>query len=54
MESKKIKIGNRVIGKGEKCFIIAEAGSNHDRKGWNPPLPPRHEEKVDNRYRPVV
>lgn len=27
----KIKIGNRWIGKGYPCFIIAEAGSNHDR-----------------------
>jgi len=29
---RKIKIGRRLIGKGEPCFIIAEAGSNHDRK----------------------
>lgn len=28
----KIKIGNRSIGQGEPCFIIAEAGSNHDQK----------------------
>ena len=27
----KIKIGNRLIGPGEPTFIIAEAGSNHDR-----------------------
>jgi sialic acid synthase SpsE/RimJ/RimL family protein N-acetyltransferase len=27
---KSIRIGNRKIGPGEKCFIIAEAGSNHD------------------------
>lgn len=29
---KKIKIGNRLVGEGERCFIIAEAGSNHDGK----------------------
>lgn len=29
---KKIKIGNRLIGEGEPCFIIVEAGSNHDGK----------------------
>lgn len=29
---KKIKIGNRLVGEGEPCFIIAEAGSNHDGK----------------------
>jgi len=29
---KKIKIGNRLIGEGEPCFIIAEAGSNHNGK----------------------
>lgn len=29
---KKIKIGNRSVGEGEPCFIIAEAGSNHDGK----------------------
>jgi len=28
----KIKVGNRLIGEGEPCFIIAEAGSNHDGK----------------------
>lgn len=27
----KIKIGNRVIGRGQKCFIIGEIGSNHNR-----------------------
>lgn len=27
---KKIKIGDRYIGDGEKCFFIAEAGSNHN------------------------
>ena len=27
----KFKIGNRWVGEGEPCFIIAEAGSNHDR-----------------------
>lgn len=27
----KIKIGNRWVGDGEPCFIIAEAGSNHNR-----------------------
>jgi len=29
--NKKIKIGNRLIGDGEPCFIIAEVGSNHNR-----------------------
>jgi N-acetylneuraminate synthase len=28
---KKVLIGERLIGEGEKCFIIAEAGSNHNR-----------------------
>lgn len=28
----KIKIGNKFVGKNEPCFIIAEAGSNHDGK----------------------
>ncbi|MDI6736484.1 MAG: N-acetylneuraminate synthase family protein [bacterium] len=28
---KKIKIGNRFVGEGEPCFVIAEAGSNHNR-----------------------
>lgn len=27
---KKVKVGNRMIGEGEPCFVIAEAGSNHD------------------------
>jgi N-acetylneuraminate synthase/N,N'-diacetyllegionaminate synthase len=27
---KKIKIGNKLIGEGESCFIIAEAGVNHN------------------------
>ena len=27
---KKIKIGNKIIGEGEPCFIIAEAGVNHN------------------------
>lgn len=27
-----IKVGNCFIGDGEPCFIIAEAGANHDRK----------------------
>jgi len=26
----RIKIGNRMVGDGESCFIIAEAGSNHN------------------------
>ncbi len=30
--TKKIKIGERFVGNGEPVFIIAEAGSNHDRK----------------------
>ncbi|MBU4298539.1 N-acetylneuraminate synthase, partial [Patescibacteria group bacterium] len=29
---KKIKIGNKLIGKGGMCFIIAEAGVNHNGK----------------------
>ncbi|MFH1450142.1 MAG: N-acetylneuraminate synthase [bacterium] len=28
---KKVKIGNKLVGEGEPCFIIAEAGSNHNR-----------------------
>ncbi len=28
----KIKIAGRLVGAGEPCFIIAEAGSNHNRK----------------------
>ena len=27
---KKIKIGNRIVGEGEPCFIVAEAGVNHN------------------------
>src|SRR5437867_5269010 len=30
MTSKKIKIGERWVGDGEPCFIVAEAGSNHN------------------------
>ncbi len=30
--SAKVQIGNRWVGDGEPCFIIAEAGSNHDGK----------------------
>ena len=26
----KVKIANRLIGEGEPCFIIAEAGVNHN------------------------
>lgn len=29
---RKVKIGNKLVGQGEKVFIIAEVGSNHDRK----------------------
>jgi len=32
MTSKKVRIRNRMVGNGEPCFIIAEAGSNHDGK----------------------
>lgn len=28
---RKVRIGNRLVGEGEPCFIIAEAGSNHNR-----------------------
>lgn len=28
----KVQAGKRSIGEGQSCFIIAEAGSNHDRK----------------------
>jgi len=28
----KVQIANRMIGEGEPCFVIAEAGSNHDGK----------------------
>jgi len=27
---KKIRIGNKIIGDGQRCFTIAEAGANHD------------------------
>jgi sialic acid synthase SpsE len=27
----KIKIGERLVGEGEPCFVIAEAGANHNR-----------------------
>jgi len=26
----RVKIGNKIIGENEPCFIIAEAGSNHN------------------------
>jgi N-acetylneuraminate synthase len=30
-----VRIGDRLIGEGHSCFIIAEAGSNHNQKfGW--------------------
>ena len=29
---KTIQVKDRTIGEGHPCFIIAEAGSNHDRK----------------------
>ena len=29
--AKKVKIENRTIGQGQKCFIIGEIGSNHNR-----------------------
>ncbi len=32
MPSQKTKIGSKTVGEGQPCFIIAEAGSNHDRK----------------------
>jgi len=28
----KVQIANKVIGEGEHCFVVAEAGSNHDGK----------------------
>src|SRR3989339_2066895 len=28
--TKKIKIGNRLVGDGEPCFVIAEIGINHN------------------------
>jgi len=27
---KKVNIGNKLVGDGEPCFIIAEVGSNHN------------------------
>jgi len=30
--TQKLQIANRMIGEGEPCFVIAEAGSNHDGK----------------------
>lgn len=30
IDTKKIKIGSRLIGEGEPCYVIAEAGSNHN------------------------
>ena len=30
MVTKKVKIGDRLVGEGEPCFIIAEAGVNHN------------------------
>ena len=30
MEGTKVKIGDKVVGDGEPCFVIAEAGVNHD------------------------
>ncbi len=30
--SRKVQIGNRLVGDGEPTFIIAEIGSNHDNK----------------------
>jgi len=31
MEIRKVKIGPRLVGDGESCFIVAEAGANHNR-----------------------
>lgn len=28
----RVQVANRIIGEGEPCFVIAEAGSNHDGK----------------------
>src|SRR3990170_2577105 len=28
----RVKIGDRAVGMGEPCFVVAEAGSNHDGK----------------------
>ncbi len=30
--NKFVRIGNRIVGEGQPCFVIAEAGSNHNRK----------------------
>ncbi len=30
--ARKVRLGHRLIGDGEPCFVIAEAGSNHDGK----------------------
>ena len=30
MTPRKVRIGDRWIGEGEPCFIVAEAGSNHN------------------------
>ena len=32
MEAEKMKIGNRLVGKGEPCFIVAEISCNHHQK----------------------
>ncbi len=32
MMATKVKIGDKLVGEGELTFIVAEAGSNHDRK----------------------
>src|SRR5437763_11103963 len=29
--SKRIHIGERLVGPGEPCYVVAEAGSNHNR-----------------------
>lgn len=31
-DAPKLRIGDRRVGEGEPCFVIAEAGANHDRK----------------------
>ncbi|MEM2916592.1 MAG: N-acetylneuraminate synthase family protein [Candidatus Woesearchaeota archaeon] len=30
--NKIVKIGNKLVGEGQSCFVIAEAGSNHNQK----------------------
>ena len=30
-EDMKLKVGERWIGDGQPCFVIAEAGANHNR-----------------------